>query len=194
MALGSLSSNQISQLLSRWNQGESDARDKLVPLVYDQLRRVARHCLAGQRPDHTLQSAALVHEAYIRLVGHEVVHWDDRVHFFAVAAQLMRHILVDHARKRHAAKRGGDRVVLTLDEHLAPAKQRELDVVALDDALHELSRMNAQQGRIVEMRFFSGLSIEETARALGISPATVKRDWAVARAWLYREMARTAQA
>jgi RNA polymerase sigma factor (TIGR02999 family) len=192
--LGSLSSNQISQLLSRWNRGEPDAREKLVPLIYDELRRVARHCLAGQRPGHTLQSAELVHETYIRLVGHEAVHWDDRVHFFAVAAQLMRRILVDHARKRCAAKRGGDRVVLTLDEHLAPAKQRELDVVALDDVLHELSRMDPQQGRIVEMRFFGGLSIEETAGALGISPATVKRDWAVARAWLYREMARTAHA
>jgi RNA polymerase sigma factor (TIGR02999 family) len=190
--LGLISSNQITELLARWSQGESAAREQLVPLVYDELRRMARHCLAGQRPDHTLQSAALVHEAYLRLVGRSSVHWDDRVHFFAVAAQLMRRILVDHARKRCAAKRGGDRVTLTLDERLAPAKQRELDVVALDHALHELARMNAQQGRIVEMRFFSGLSIEETAQVLGISPATVKRDWAVARAWLYREMARSA--
>ncbi len=189
--MGSISSNQITELLARWGQGESAAREKLVPLVYDELRRVARHCLAGQRPDHTLQSAALVHEAYLRLVGRSSVHWDDRVHFFAVAAQLMRRILVDHGRKRCAAKRGGDRVTLTLDERLVPARQRELDVVALDDALHELSRMNPQQARVVEMRFFSGLSIEETAQALGISSATVKRDWAVARAWLYREMART---
>jgi RNA polymerase sigma factor (TIGR02999 family) len=191
MVLGSTRSHQITELLARWSEGESAAREKLVPLVYDELRRVARHCLAGQRPDHTLQSAALVHEVYLRLVDYSSVRWDDRVHFFAVAAQLMRRILVDHARKRYAAKRGGDRITLTLDERLAPAKQRELDVVALDDALHELSCMNAQQGRIVEMRFFSGLSIEETAQALGISPATVKRDWAVARAWLYREMART---
>jgi RNA polymerase sigma factor (TIGR02999 family) len=190
MLLGLNSSNQITELLARWSQGESAAREKLVPLVYDELRRVARHCLAGQRPDHTLQSAALVHEAYLRLVGHSSVHWDDRVHFFAVAAQLMRRVLVDHARKRCAVKRGGDHLTLTLDERLAPAKQRELNVVALDDALNELSRMNPQQGRIVEMRFFSGLSIEETAQALGISPATVKRDWAVARAWLYREMVR----
>jgi RNA polymerase sigma factor (TIGR02999 family) len=124
-------------------------------------------------------------------VGHSSVRWDDRVHFFAVAAQLMRRILVDHARKRGAGKRGGDRVTVSLDEHLAPARERKLDVVALDDALNELSRMNPQHGRIVELRFFAGLSIEDTAQALGISPATVKRDWAVARAWLYRELART---
>jgi RNA polymerase sigma-70 factor, ECF subfamily len=193
MLLGSKSSTEVTELLARWSQGESAAREKLVPLIYEELRRVARHCLAGQRPDHTLQSAALVHEAYLRLLGYSSVHWDDRVHFFAVAAQLMRRILVDHARKRCAAKRGGERVTLALDERLAPAKQRELDLVALDDALHELSRMNPQQGRMVEMRFFGGLSIEETAQFLGISPATVKRDWAVARAWLYREMVRSTQ-
>jgi RNA polymerase sigma factor (TIGR02999 family) len=190
--LATIPSNEITELLSRWSQGESDAREKLIPLIYDELRRMARHYLVGQRSDHTLQSAALVHEAYLRLVGHSTVHWDDRVHFFAVAAQLMRRILVDHARKRHARKRGGDRVSLIFDEQMMPAKQRQLDVVALDDALHSLSRMDAQQGRIVEMRYFSGLSIEETARALGISAATVKRDWAVARAWLYREIARNA--
>jgi RNA polymerase sigma factor (TIGR02999 family) len=189
--LGSIPSNQITDLLARWSEGESAAREKLVPLVYNQLRRVARHCLAGERPDHTLQSAALVHETYLRLVGHEEVRWDDRVHFFAVAAQLMRRVLVDHARKRRAMKRGGEAITLTLDEHLAPGKQRSLDVVALDDALTALSRMNPQQSQVVEMRFFSGLSIEETARALGTSPATVKRDWSLARAWLYRELART---
>jgi RNA polymerase sigma factor (TIGR02999 family) len=191
IVLGSAPSNQITELLARWSEGEIAAREKLVPLVYDDLRRVARHCLAGERPDHTLQSAALVHEAYLRLVGYSSVRWDDRVHFFAVAAQLIRRILVDHARKRGAGKRGGDRVTVTLDEHLAPATERKLDVVALDDALNELSRMNPQHGRIVELRFFAGLSIEDTAQALGISPATVKRDWAVARAWLYRELART---
>ena len=184
-------SNQITELLVRWSQGEKAAREELVPLVYDELRRLARHCLAGQRRDHTLQSTALVHEAYVRLVGHSSVRWDDRVHFFAVASQLMRRILVDEARKKGAAKRGGDRLTVTLDEQLAPAKQREVDVVALDDLLNELTRMNSQQARIVELRFFTGLSIEETARALGVSPATIKRDWAVARAWLYREMAKT---
>lgn len=186
-------SNQISELLARWSQGESTALDELVPLVYGELRRLARYCLIGQRPDHTLQSAALVHEAYLRLVGHNEVRWNDRVHFFAVAAQLMRRILVDHARRKCAEKRGGDCVTVTLNEQLAPARQREMDVVALDDALTELSRMNPQHGRVVEMRFFAGLSIEETAHALGVSPATVKRDWAVARAWLYRELARTSE-
>lgn len=190
--MDSIASNQITQLLSRWSQGETAAREELVPLVYDELRRIARRYLAGQSQGHTLQSAALVHEAYLRLVGHTTVHWDDRAHFYAVAAQLMRRILVDHARKRRAAKRGQDRVTLTFDERLMPAKQRELDLIALDDALNALSRMNVHQSRVVEMRFFTGLSIEETARALGISPATVKRDWSVARAWLYREMARAA--
>jgi RNA polymerase sigma factor (TIGR02999 family) len=191
--LVSAPSNQITELLARWSEGEITAREKLVPLVYEELRRVARHCMAGERPDHTLQSGALVHEAYLRLVGHSSVRWDGRAHFFAVAAQLMRRILVDHARKKGAGKRGGDRVTITLDERLAPARQRELDVIALDDALNELSRMNPQHSRIVEMRFFAGLSIEETAQAMGISPATVKRDWAAARAWLYRELARSTQ-
>jgi RNA polymerase sigma factor (TIGR02999 family) len=191
MVLRSAPSNQITELLARWSEGEIAAREKLVPLVYEELRRLARHCLGGERPDHTLQSAALVHEAYLRLVGHTSVHWDDHVHFFAVAAQLMRRILVDHARKKGAGKRGGDRITMTLNEELAPTKERYLDVVALDDALSELSRMNPKHGRIVELRFFAGLSIEETAQAMGISPATVKRDWAAARAWLYRELART---
>lgn len=183
-------SNQITVLLGRWSKGEQAAREELVPLVYEELRRLARYCLMGQRPDHTLQSAALVHEAYLRLVGHNSVRWDDRVHFFAVAGQLMRRILVDHARKKGAEKRGGEHITVALDEHLAPAKQRELDVVALDDALNELARLDPQQCRVVELRFFAGLSIEETAQALGISPATVKRDWSVARAWLYRELGR----
>jgi RNA polymerase sigma factor (TIGR02999 family) len=191
MVLGSVSSNQITELLARWSQGESTAREKLVPLIYDELRRVARQCLAGERPNHTLQSAAPVHEAYLRLVGHESVQWDDRVQSFAVAAQLMRRILVDHARKRRAGKRGGEAITLSLDEQPAPAKKRALDVIALDDALNELTRMNPQHGRVVEMRFFAGFSIEDTAHAMGISPATVKRDWAVAPAGRYRELART---
>lgn len=186
-------SSQVTELLHRWTDGDDGARDALVPLVYDELRRVARHCLAGQRPNNTLQSTALVHEAYLRLVRQESVRWEDRVHFFAVAAQMMRRIIVDHARKRLAAKRGGGAVTMVLDEQLASAKGREFDVIGLDDALNELSRMNPLHGRIVEMRFFAGLSIEETAQALDISPATVKRDWAVARAWLYRELARRSQ-
>lgn len=179
----------LTELLHQWTRGDQVARDALVPLVYDELRKVARRCLVGQRPDHTLQSTALVHEAYIRLFSHDSVRWDDRVHFFAVAAQLMRRILVDHARAHNAAKRGGNSLTVTLDEHVAKAGERPLDVLLLDDALKELAQMNPQQARIVEMRFFAGLSIEETAQVMGIAPATVKRHWAVARAWLYRELA-----
>jgi RNA polymerase sigma factor (TIGR02999 family) len=185
---------QVTELLHRWVGGDEKAKDALVPLVYDELRRVARRCLIGQRPDHTLQSTALVHEVYLRLVSQESVRWENRIHFFAVAAQQMRRILVDHARKKGAEKRGGGRVTVTLNEQLTPATQRELDVIALDDALNELSRMNPQHSRIVEMRFFAGLSIEEAAQALGVSPATVKRDWTVARAWLYRELTRSTHA
>jgi RNA polymerase sigma-70 factor, ECF subfamily len=181
-------SNQVTHLLTRWSQGDDAAREKLFPLVYDELRRLARRCLARERPDHTLQSTALVHEAYLRLVGHSSVHPNDRVHFFAVAAQLMRRVLVDHARMRAAGKRGGQCLTVTLSEAVALPKQRELDLTALDAALQKLSRTDPQQAQIVEMRFFAGLSIEETSRALEISPATVKRDWAMARAWLYREM------
>ena len=185
--------NQVTELLARWSQGEEAAREKLVPLVYDELRRVARRCLAGQPQDQTLQSTALVHEAYLRLVGRSEVHWQNRVHFFAVAARLMRGILVDHARMRHAAKRGGSNLTLTLDDALAPLKQRELDLVALDDALNALATLDPKQGQLVELRFFAGLSIEDTSHVMGLSPATVKREWATARAWLYREMNREAQ-
>lgn len=187
------SSNQVTELLARWSQGEEAAREKLVPLVYDELRRVAKRCLAGESRDQTLQSTALVHEAYLRLVGRSEVHWQNRVHFFAVAARLMRGILVDHARMRGAAKRGGNNVTITLDESLAPSKQREVDLVALDDALNALAAMDPKQGQLVELRFFAGLSIEDTSHVMGLSPATVKREWATARAWLYGEMNREAQ-
>jgi RNA polymerase sigma factor (TIGR02999 family) len=187
------SSNQVTELLARWSKGEENAREKLVPLVYDELRRLARRCLAGRPQDHTLQSTALVHEAYLRLVGRNEVHWQNRVHFFAVAARLMRGILVDHARMRHASKRGGSDLTLTLDDALAPVKQREVDLVALDDALNALAALDPKQGQLVELRFFAGLSIEDTSHVLGISPATVKREWATARAWLYGEMNREGQ-
>jgi RNA polymerase sigma factor (TIGR02999 family) len=187
MALLPGSSNQVTQLLIRWSQGDNAACEKLFPLVYDELRRLARRCLAGERPDHTLQSTALVHEAYLRLVDHSAVRSEDRVQFLAVAAQLMRRILVDHARMRYAAKRGGNCLTLALDDATLP-QQREINLTALDDALHELSRIDPQQAQIVEVRFFAGLSTEETSQALGISPATVKRDWAMARAWPYREL------
>jgi RNA polymerase sigma-70 factor, ECF subfamily len=191
MAMFPTSSNQVTALLIRWGQGDDAACEKLFPLVYDELRRLARRCLAGERPDHTLQSTALVHEAYLRLVGHSAVHPVDRVQFFALAGHLMRRVLVDHARMRSAAKRGGKCLTVTLSEAVALPKQRELDLMALDSALQELSRIDPQQAQIVEMRFFAGLSIEETAQSLGISAATVKRDWAMARAWLFREMRAT---
>lgn len=183
-------SRQVTELLARWSQGEAAAREALVPLVYEELRRVARGCLAGRPRDQTLQCTALVHEAYLRLVGRESVKWRDRVHFFAVASRLMRGILVDHARKQHAAKRGGNAVTLVLDEAIALPKTRQLDLVALDDALTSLTNIDERQGQIVEMRFFGGLSIEDTSEALGISPATVKREWATARLWLLREIDR----
>lgn len=187
-SLSSDSSNQVTVLLERWNQGEAAAREALVPLVYEELRRVAQKCLAAQHHDHTLQSTALVHEAYLRLVGRDSVHWQNRVHFFAVAARLMRGILVDHARKRSAARRGGGAVTLVLDEEVTLPKKNELNLVALDHALTCLAGLDSRQSQIVELRFFGGLSIEDVARVLGISPATVKREWATARLWLHHAM------
>jgi len=160
----------------------------LVPLVYDELRRIARRCLAGQRSDHTLQPTALVHEAYLRLARRDSLDWRDRVHFFAMAAQMMRQILVDHARKHAAAKRGGNAVTLLLDEESAVSKQASFDLLALDDAMKQLASLDPRQSQIVELRFFGGLSSEETAQAVNISPATTKREWATARLWLYQAM------
>jgi RNA polymerase sigma factor (TIGR02999 family) len=182
------SSTQVSKLLRNWGQGDPDARDALIPLVYDELRRVARRYLRRERPDHTLQSAALVNEAYLRLMGGGSPQWQNRAHFFGVAAQLMRHILVDHARKRCAAKRGAGAPRLTLDPQAALPQAKEVDLVQLDDALNRLGDLDAQQSQIVELRFFGGLSIEETSMVLGVSPATVKREWATARTWLRWEM------
>lgn len=186
------SSYPVTELLSRWSKGDAAARDALVPLVYDELRRLARKCLATQPGDHTLQSTALVHEAYLHLVDQSSVHWENRVHFFAVAAQVMRRILVDQARMHAAAKRGGDAVTLVLDEAVALPKTRAVDLVALDDALTHLSTLDARQSQIVELRFFAGLSIADTSHALGISPATVKREWATARLWLHDALNREA--
>jgi len=175
-------------LLENWRDGDEGAREALIPLVYDELRRLARRHLRRERPDHTLQSAALVNEAYLRLIRQEQPQWQNRAHFFGVAAQLMRHILVDHARNRAAAKRGAGAPRLTLDPEYALPQGRDVDLVALDDALNQLAALDPQQSRVVELRFFGGLSIEETSIVLGISPATVKREWATARAWLRREM------
>jgi len=181
----------VSELLSRWKSGEQAALKALIPMVYAELRRLARRQLQAERPDHSLQSGALVHEAYIRLVGHRPLEMQNRAHFFAVAAQLMRQILVDFARKRHASKRGASNLTLTLNEAVAVPNNRTLHLVALDDALQGLAALDARQSHIVELRFFGGLSIDETSEALGVSPATVKREWTSARAWLYRELDRT---
>lgn len=188
------SPRQVTDLLVRWRSGDREALDALMPLVYEELRHLARHYLRLERPDHTLQSTALVHEAFVRLVGQNPPEWKSRAHFYGVAARLMRQILVDHARNHGAAKRGGDSIKLTLNEALVHSKVKDVDILALDDALNNLAQINAQQSQIVELRFFSGLSIEDTSEVLGVSPATVKRGWTVARAWLFREMNRSAQA
>lgn len=192
MSTSTSSSTRINRLLADWGQGNEEARDALIPVVYGELRRLARRHLWRERPDHTLQSAALVNEAYLRLVRQGTPQWQNRAHFFGVAAQLMRHILVDHARNRVAAKRGGSTPRLALDPELVPAQNPGIDIVALDDALDKLSELDPQQGRLIELRFFGGLSIEETAVVLGVSPATVKREWATARAWMRRELKKDA--
>jgi RNA polymerase sigma factor (TIGR02999 family) len=188
------STSQVTDLLARWRSGNREALDALMPLVYGELRRVARHYLSRERSDHTLQCTALVHEAYVRLAGGNPPDWKDRAHFFGVAARLMRQILVDHARARRAAKRGGDAPRVTLDEEAVEAAPSGVDVVALDEALNDLAAISPQQSQIVELRFFSGLTIEETSEVLGVSAATVKRNWTTARAWLFREMNRREQA
>lgn len=185
-------SNQVTELLIRWRGGDKAALDTLMPLVYGELRRIARRYLRAERPDHTLQSTALVHEAYVRLAHQDLPQWENRAHFFAVAAQLMRQILVDHARSHRAAKRGADGCKLTLDEVSEIPLMTDVDVIALDDALKTLAEMDQQQSRVVELKFFGGLSINETAEVLAISPSTVQRYWMSARAWLFRELDRSA--
>jgi len=187
-------SKPVTELLIKLQGGDETALQQLLPLVYDELRRLARYHLQKERAGHTLQSTALVHEAYLRLVGQESLQVESRAHFFGIAARLMREILVDHARTRGAAKRGANCLTLTLDEAVALPQKREIDLIALDDALSGLAAMDSRQCQIVEMRFFGGLSIEDTAHALDVSPATVKREWAVARLWLQREMNRSESA
>jgi RNA polymerase sigma factor (TIGR02999 family) len=184
-----LSSQPVSELLAKWQAGDEEAFRTLVPLVYNELRRLAHRCLRNERPGHTLQTTALVHEAYLRLTRQEAAHFENRAHLLAVSAQLMRKILVDYARRRRAAKRDGDYRV-TLGAAELPLKERNVDVMVLDDALKDLARLDPQQGQIVELRFFGVLTIEETGRALKISPATVKREWATARLWLQHEVKR----
>jgi RNA polymerase sigma factor (TIGR02999 family) len=183
----------VTRLLARWGQGDREALDQLTPLVYNELRRLAKAYLRRERPDHTLEGTALVHEAYLRLIDQRQVEWKSRNQFFGLAAELIRRILVDHARARVAAKRGGGNFKLSLDDAIAPPQEKDLDLVALDDALQSLARADAQQSRIVELRYFGGLTIEETAEILDISPATIKRDWVMAKAFLKREMLRNAR-
>jgi RNA polymerase sigma factor (TIGR02999 family) len=180
-------SSPVSELLLHWGNGDRKALEAILPLVYNELRRLARYHLHQQRPNHTLQTTALVHEAYLRLAQEKSIQVKDRGHFLGIAAQLMRWILVDYERKRRAAKRGAGLTRLTLDQSIA-SPQRDVDVLALDEALDRLAKLDSQQSQIIELRYFGGLSIDDTSEFLGISPATVKRSWASARAWLLREM------
>ena len=180
----------ITQLLLAWGGGDAKALDALTPLVYDHLRRMARHYMAGENPGHTLQATALVNEAYLRLVDSSRVRWQNRTHFFALAAQLMRRILVDFARSRGNQKRGGAMQQTTLDESLAISKHPDPDLVALDDALAALERIDARKAKVVELKFFGGLDEKEISQHLGISTDTVQRDWKTARAWLFAQLSR----
>lgn len=183
------SPRELTQLLIDWSKGDQAALDKLVPYVYDELRRLARHYMRRERPGHTLQTSALVNEAYLRLVD-QTVSWENRAHFLGIAARLMRQILVDHARSHNYAKRGGGAEKVSLDQAADLAQARASDLIALDDALKSLADMDPQQSSIVELRFFGGLTIEETAEVVSLSHATVEREWSAARAWLRREMSR----
>jgi RNA polymerase sigma-70 factor, ECF subfamily len=178
----------ISGLIAAWGEGDGEALDRLMPLVYPELRRIARQQMARCRPGHTLESAALANEAYLKLVRAGGVHCESRVHFLALCSQIVRRILVDHARKHGYAKRGGRTVQVSLDEGEVAAKAHPVDVLALDEALASLSEFDPRKGRVVELRYFGGLSVEETAEILGISPETAKRDWKMAKAWLFAEL------
>jgi RNA polymerase sigma factor (TIGR02999 family) len=179
---------EVTALLVNWSNGDSRALDELMPLVYGELRRLAGAYLRRERSTHTLQSTALVNEAFLRLVNQQDVQWRSRAHFFGIAAQMIRRILVDHARAAHAGKRGAGAVRIELDDHLAVSSQSGLDLVSLDDSLAKLAALDERQARIVELRFFTGLSVEETAEVMQLSTATVKREWSSARAWLFREI------
>jgi RNA polymerase sigma factor (TIGR02999 family) len=179
----------VTALLQQWSRGDRDALEKLTPLVYEELRGIAAGYMRDERPGHTLQATALVHEAYVRLIGQKRVSWQNRAHFFGIAAQLMRRILIDHARRRQAAKRGvGGALRLTAGVDVAGAPEQDFDLLAIDGALSRLEQLDAAQARIVELRFFGGLTVEETAEVAGVSTATVKREWRTARAWLRHEV------
>jgi RNA polymerase sigma factor (TIGR02999 family) len=178
----------ITELLASYGRGDKESLDQLMPIVYEELRRQAARYLRREQAGHTLQTTALIHEAYVRLVDQRNMQWQNRAHFFGIAAQMMRRILVDHARSKKRTKRGGSEVRVSLDEATVAVKGQDLDVVALDEALQRLAEIDEQQSRVVELRFFSGLSVEETAEVMGISKSTVKRDWSMAKAWLHREL------
>lgn len=179
---------EVTQLLVAWSNGDRVARDRLMSVVYPELHRLAHHYMKRESPGHTLQTSALVNEAFLRLVDQRQVQWRNRAHFFGIAAQMMRRILVDYARNRHYAKRGGGKPPLSLDEALIISDERSAEVVDLDETLERLAEIDQRKSQIVELRFFGGLSIEETAEVLAVSPGTVMRDWTLAKAWLRREM------
>jgi RNA polymerase sigma factor (TIGR02999 family) len=180
--------SEITRLLAEWSKGDQEALDRLLPLVYDELHRLARSYMRRERPDHTLQTTALVHEAYLRLVGQQNARWQTRIHFFAAAAQVMRHILVDHARSRLRAKRGDGMAEVSLDEAAIISEERADALLAVNDALISLTALDPRKSRVFELRYFGGMSVDEAAEALQVSPATVARDWRMAKAWLRREM------
>ncbi len=184
------STQEVTRLLLAWREGDEDALEKLIPLVHKEMRRMARRYMAGQRADHTLQATALVNEAYMRLVGFGQVRWQDRAHFLGVSAQLMRRILVDSARKRGSLKRGGADQRTTFDEGLVLSPEKEGDLIELDEALTELAEFDQRKSKVVELRFFGGLGVKETAEVLQVSPGTVMRDWKLAKLWLLRKMSR----
>ena len=179
---------EISVILKDWSGGNRASADALLSIVYDELRKIAAQYLRKENSGHTLQPTALVHEAYMKLIDISDINWQDRAHFFAVSANVMRHILVDHARAKLADKRGGDSERIALEDAISLSNEPNVDVLAVDQALKELAEFDEQQSRIVELRFFGGLTIEETAHVVGISPATVKREWAMAKAWLHRKL------
>src|SRR6266536_2030700 len=180
--------HEVSQLLVAWSDGDRAALDELTPLVYEELHRLAHNHMGRERQGHTLQTSALVNEAYLRLIDQRNVRWQNRAQFFSIASRLMRRILVDHARAHHYAKRGGGAVKVSLDEVALVSQERAAALVALDDALTNLAAIDQRKSQVVELRFFGGMSVEETAEALGVSPVTVKRDWSTAKAWLHRAM------
>ena len=183
-----ISQTGVTDLLLHWSEGDQEALNKLIPLVYDELHKLASRYLRRERRDHTLQTTAVVHEAYLKLVNQRDANFENRLHFFAVAAQIMRRILVDYARRHHASKRGGDLYKLSLDEALVTSEEKGADLLALDEALERLAAIDERQSRVVELRVFAGLTLEETAQALNISPSTVRREWSMAKAWLHRQI------